>query len=437
MAGDVLAALRAAAGEATGPADDGARPAGPDGPDAAVVRPAGDEDVVAGVRPRYVAAPGSTAEAAALVRVAAARGLAVVVRGAGTRQDWANPPRRLDLLLDTRRLAGVVEHAAGDLIVVVRAGTPVAELQAALATAGQHLALDTPLPPGAASTVGGVVATNTSGPRRMRYGTVRDLLIGITVVRPDGVVARAGGKVVKNVAGYDLGKLFTGAYGTLGLVAECAFRLHPLPAARAFLTRRAGDAAEAGRLAAAVLAAQVVPSALEVDAAPDGRTEVAVLLEGTPRGVKERAAATRALLGGATVADEPPPWWSSYPWRPGDVGLTLTAALSGVPRLLAAAAEARRRYGVALAVRGSAGAGVLHAGLPSATPPDVVARTVAELRVVAGSAGGHAVVLTAPPQVRERVDLWGPVDGLHLMRRVKAQFDPDARFAPGRFVGGI
>ncbi|MER7442590.1 FAD-binding oxidoreductase [Micromonospora avicenniae] len=418
MPDDVLADLRAAAG--------GDR-----------ARPAGAGDAVAGVRPRYVAAPGSTEEAAALLRVAAARHLAVVVAGAGTRQDWAGPPRRLDLLLHTGRLTGVVEHAAGDLIVVVRAGTAMVDLQAKLAPAGQQLALDTPLPPGAAATIGGVVATNASGPRRMRYGTVRDLLIGITVVRPDGVVARAGGKVVKNVAGYDLGKLFTGAYGTLGLVTECAFRLHPLPAARTFLTRRTADAAEAGRLAAAVVASQLAPSALEVDAAPDGGTEIAVLLEGTARGVRERAAAGVALLGGATAADEPPHWWSSYPWRPGDVGLKLTTVLSGVPRLLAAVGEAVRRHRVPLAVRGSAGTGVLYGGLPAATAPELAARIVTELRAEAGTAGGHLVVLTGPPAVRERIDLWGPVEGLDLMRRVKAQFDPEARFAPGRFVGGI
>ncbi|MEV6373011.1 FAD-binding oxidoreductase [Micromonospora musae] len=405
--------------------------------DGDAVRPAGDGDAVAGVAPRYVAAPGSTEEAVALLRVAAARNLAVVVRGAGTKQDWGGPPRSLDLLLHTRRLTGVVEHAAGDLIVVVRAGTPVAELQAKLAPAGQQLALDTPLPPGAAATVGGVVATNTSGPRRMRYGTVRDLLIGITVVRPDGVSARAGGKVVKNVAGYDLGKLFAGAYGTLGLVTECAFRLHPLPAARAFLSCRSGDAAEAGSRVAAVLASQLAPSALEVDAAPGGGTETAVLLEGTVRGVRERVTAARALLGGATVTEQPPPWWSSYPWRSGDVGLKLTAALSGVPRLLAAAAEAARRHRAPLAVRGSAGTGVLYGGLPAATAPEVVAAIVTELRAEAAAVGGHVVVLTAPLAVGERVDLWGPVEGLDLMRRVKAQFDPEARFAPGRFVGGI
>jgi glycolate oxidase FAD binding subunit len=407
MAEAPLDALRAAVGDAAAPA--------------------ADTDTVAGVAPRYVAAPATTAEAAAVVRAAVAHDLAVVVRGGGTKLDWGYPPRRLDLLLDTRRLAGVVEHVAGDMVVVVRAGTALEALRDKLSSVGQELALDRPLP---GATVGGTVAAGASGPRRMLYGTARDLLIGVTMVRPDGAVARAGGKVVKNVAGYDLGKLVAGSYGTLGLVTECVFRLHPLPRAAAFVCGRAGDPREVGRLAAAVRAAQVVPSAVEVDAVPGEGFAITVLLEGVRDGVAHRAATVAALLGAdASTVDSPPDRWGGYPWGPGDVGLKLTCALSGVPAVLAAADG--------LSVRGSAGAGVLYAGLPGSTPPATVAGIVADLRGATASAGGHCVVLTAPAAVRERVDLWGPVDGLDLMRRVKQSFDPDARFAPGRFVGGI
>ncbi|GAB1640261.1 FAD-binding oxidoreductase [Krasilnikovia sp. MM14-A1259] len=383
-----------------------------------LTEPAKDDDAVAGVPARLVAAPASTAQASAVLRAAADAGLSVAFRGGATTLDWGMPPRRLDLIVDTRRLTGVVEHAAGDLIAVVRAGTPMAELQERLAAAGQQLALDTPVP---GATVGGTVAVSTSGPRRQLYGTARDLIIGMTVVRADGTVAHSGGKVVKNVAGYDLAKLFTGAYGTLGLITRCAFRLHPLPAAETVVRAAVPDL---GAALAAIRAAQVVPSAVEVDG---DCGEVAVLVEGTPAGVRERAAALARILGDDAGR---PYWWGAYPWEPGGTGLKLTAALSRVPALVADAAAVSR-------VRGSAGTGVLYAGLPPGTPPDEAADTVSRLRAAAGAAGGHAVVLTAPPQVRERVDMWGPVDGLALMRRVKQQFDPDARLAPGRFVGGI
>ncbi|GAA4602411.1 glycolate oxidase FAD binding subunit [Actinoplanes octamycinicus] len=381
---------------------------------------AGDDDVVAGVPARLVAAPRDTAEAAALIE--AARGLSVVVRGGGTKLDWGVPPRELDLIIDTRRLAGVVEHAAGDLITVVRAGTRMAELHG---LPGQQLALDAP----PAATAGGTVAANASGPRRLRYGTARDLLIGITVVRPDGTITKSGGKVVKNVAGYDLGKLYTGAFGTLGLITECVFRLHPVPAASVFV-RACAPPGHAAR----VLAGQFAASALEVCAAPGTEPELAVLLEGTPAGVRERAAAVAALLDGA-VAGTPPEWWDVPPWPPGGVGIKLTGRLSQVPALVATA------VGAGATVRGSAGTGVLYAGFPPvAECPDgtvEAGRAVELLRAAAVRAGGHAVVLTAPAGVRETLDMWGPVPGLALMRRVKDQFDPEHRFAPGRFVGGI
>ncbi len=135
----------------------------------------------------------------------------------------------------------VIEHAAGDLVARVQAGTTIGQLAVALASAGQQLALDAPED----ATVGGVVATGTAGPRRFRYGAARDLLIGLTMVRADGVIAHSGGKVVKNVAGYDIGKLFSGSQGTLGLITEATFRLHPVPAAVAWVTAEFGPAERA------------------------------------------------------------------------------------------------------------------------------------------------------------------------------------------------
>jgi glycolate oxidase FAD binding subunit len=370
-----------------------------------LTRPATDHDVVAGVPAHLVASPRSTEEAAALIT--AARDLTVVVRGAGTKIDWGPPPRRLDLIIDTARLTGVVEHAAGDLITIVRAGMPLD----AIDLGDQVLALDGP----DGSTVGGTVAVHTSGPRRMHYGTARDLLIGITVVRPDGKIAHSGGKVVKNVAGYDLGKLFTGSYGTLGLITECAFRLHPRPA----FVRYVRSPAPATKVQE-ILAAQVVPTAIEVDSASG---ELVVLLEGTPEGVRDRAARVEKAIGGEIV-ESPPDWWGRYPWDAATqerrIGMKLTVPISKVPQLLS----------LGTPVRGSAGTGVLYAAPSGITEVEL-------LRATCVRSGGHAVVLTAPDDERDILDMWGPVPGLALMRRIKDQFDPEHRFAPGRFVGGI
>ena len=269
----------------------------------------------------------------------------MVVRGAGTKLDWGMPPRRLDLIIDTHRLTGVVEHAAGDLITVVRAGTPLADLGPAPASSSRWTRR-CPAPPSAARS-----RPTPAGRGAMLYGTARDLLIGITVVRPDGTVARAGGKVVKNVAGYDLGKLFTGSYGTLG--ADHRVRVPPAPAPAGARGRpRAAPAADAGALVAAVLAAQVVPAAVEIDAPATGPVELAVLVEGTAAGVRDRAARLREAARRRGHRRAARRGGACYPWDGRRIGMKLTVPLSRCRELLACGA----------AVRGSAGTGVLYAG---------------------------------------------------------------------------
>ncbi len=250
-----------------------------------------------GLVPSFVAFPASTDEASALLRVAAAHDLAVVPRGAGTGLGWGLPPVSCDLVIDLQAMDQVIEHAAGDLVARVQAGATMGHLASVLASAGQQLAVDAP----ADATVGGVVATGTAGPRRFRYGAPRDLLIGITVVRADGVVAHSGGKVVKNVAGYDLGKLFSGSQGTLGLITEVTFRLHPLPAAVAWVT---GDFAPTGlplwRARPRRWRRRRVPRwcrrRWSCCGGSPGVLRVGVLLEGTPSGVAERAERMAELL---------------------------------------------------------------------------------------------------------------------------------------------
>ena len=200
------------------------------------VSPAGPLDAVDGTPAQLVARPGTTAEVGEVLRAAAAHGLTVVPRGRGTTLSWGRAPERADLVVDLSRMDAVLDHAAGDLIVDVQAGARLADVQRAVAGAGQRLALDETVP---GASIGGTLATGASGPRRLIAGTARDLLIGVTVVRADGVVAKSGGRVVKNVAGYDLGKLLIGSFGTLAVITEAVFRLHPLAPARRVVTRPA------------------------------------------------------------------------------------------------------------------------------------------------------------------------------------------------------
>jgi glycolate oxidase FAD binding subunit len=423
------------------------------------VTAASPADAVGGRWPRYVAAPASTVEAAALLRAADGLGLTVIPRGSGTRLDWGVPPSSCDLIIDTRRLDRVIEHAAGDLVVTVEAGVHLADLAKVLAGAGQRLALDPPADGDSTGTVGGLVATGSAGPLRYRYGSPRDLLIGITVVRSDGTIAKSGGKVVKNVAGYDLGKLFAGSYGTLGLITQATFRLHPQPEAAAWLTVDCQDPAAAQTTATLMADTPLTPSAIELDwPSAAASISVSVLLEGDEQSVANRVIRMTELLEPRTadraVADAEAAVGPFRLVRPlvggrgcahGDETLLRVAFWPGQLSSVLSAIRSASANGEDILITGSAGAGVLEVRLPGDMSEADLVRYLAELRAsLAGlSASGippcraSAVVLRAPSQVRSAVDMWGPVPSLDLMRAVKDQFDPKHRMAPGRFAGGI
>jgi glycolate oxidase FAD binding subunit len=399
-----------------------------------------------GLVPAFVVAPASTDEAAAVMRVAAEHELSVVPRGAGSRLGWGVPPSRADLVIDMSRMSAVVEHSSGDLVAKIQAGARIGNVQELLAGAGQEIALDLPT----AATVGGVVASGLAGPRRLRYGTPRDLLIGITIVRADGTVAKSGGKVVKNVAGYDLGKLMAGSAGTLALITDATFRLHPLAAARAYVTADYVAVSVACDAVAAAANSPLTAAAVELHrAAPGGPMRVGVLLEGSPDGVAVRAMRMAALLGTADVADTPPAWWPGAPDAGDSTALVRVSFwVSALGTVLDAIDETAAAAGVSPVTAGSAGAGLLYLRLgPDAsaeTPgehPVRVARFVAALRRALAGQRGSVVVLAAPASVREELagdgGMHGTVPSLALMRAVKEQFDPGHRMSPGRFSEGI
>jgi glycolate oxidase FAD binding subunit len=351
-----------------------------------------------------VVEPADQGETAAILRSANETGQAVIPRGGGTKLDWGNPPRKADVLLSMARQNRVIEHAWADLTATVEAGCTIAELQRTLAEHGQRLAVD-PLWPERA-TVGGILATNDSGSLRLGYGALRDLIIGITLVLADGTIAKSGGKVVKNVAGYDLPKLATGAFGTLGVITRAVFRLHPLPRNARTLSIAVTDAGEMQRAILAILGAQLAPAAIQVT--EDG---IDILLEGTLDGI---AAQESAIKEFGLVREGSPTVWKAREELSGD---GLIVKFTALPSRISAASASFSRFVVQAT-------GIGYARFEG----DLQA-----LRTTMERDGGSLVILG-----RSKFDAWGsPGDAFPLMRKVKEQFDPKGTLNPGRFVGGI
>lgn len=404
---------------------------------------AGPQDAVLGIVPKAVAYPKSVEDVSRVLAWANKNGLKVVPCGSRTKLDRGNAPSACDLLLDLSGLAGVIEHAAGDMTVRVMAGTRLEDLQARLGAQGQSLAIDPPVP----GTVGGLIATADSGPRRLRYGGVRDLILGVTFVRTDGTVARGGGKVVKNVAGYDLPKLMTGALGTLGVIVEANFRLYPVPPASMTVACEC-SIEEASTLAERVMAAGLVPTGADYRTGDTPANGIlAVRFETSPVAAEEQSKTAEALLSSAGVRT----WrmekraeaalWDEFGGvvrtDEGDVLGRLTTTIHDLPRLVSSAREAANLAGVWFEARAHVrhGQAVLcwrGVKADNVLPLLRLARKEAEAR------GSSLVVWRAPGEVRAQFDAWGdPGEGIGLMRRVKAQFDPNNTLNPGRFVGGI
>ena len=392
--------------------------------------------------------PGSYEDAAELLRAAAAQGQHVRFRGGGTKLEWGRPVPQPDLELCTQGLGRVLEHNAGDFTAVLQAGVPLAAAQKALAEAGQMLALDPPLSPwggagddaaleasDSGATIGGIVAANDSGPLRQKYGSVRDLVVGMTVVLSDGTIARAGGKVIKNVAGYDLAKLFTGAFGTLGLIAEITVRLHPRPARTATVVARSSDPTELATAAAALAHAPLEADGLDLwwDGSSEAGAALARFASADPGPRTEEAAALLRKIGGLTVdhdSDDEACWEAQRAAQRGDV----VVKASTVPSRLPAAMAATRAEGGTLVAR--AGLGLAWIQLPAGDSAADTAARIERLRESLKPA--PCVVLDAPTEVRAALDPWGGETGpVDLMRKVKERFDPAGVCAPGLFVGGI
>lgn len=400
------------------------------------VRFAIPSDAVYGQQPRLVLEPTNELELAAVLRAANDADVAVIPRGGGTKCGWGNPPVRVDVVLSTIRMDRIIEHVWADLTVSVEAGCAVANLQAALAQHGQRLAVD-PLWPKKA-TIGGILSTDDSGALRLRFGALRDLILGVTIALPDGTLASSGGKVVKNVAGYDLPKLVTGALGTLGVITRAVFRLHPLPRFSKTISIYQADLAEAQRLVSAVQDSNLAHTSLQLRATHDAAPVVDVLFEGTQEGIAAQVEQLRSLATSGSTDDGSPAVWNAGQdvWE--SPNSSAIAKITSLPASIAQTIEQVQRsaelHNIAWRVVVQ-GIGVGSVRLDG--DPKNLHECLTTLRAAFERAGG-SLVLHHVPAAMPSLDAWGtPGDALALMRAIKKQFDPKSALNPGRFVGGI
>jgi glycolate oxidase FAD binding subunit len=383
-----------------------------------------------------VVEPSSAEEVASVLASASQQRSSVVIRGGGTKMDWGRAPASIDVLLSTKRLTALVAHEHQDLTATAQAGARIADVNRELARHGQWLPIESPFDE---ATIGGAIATNDSGPMRHRYGTPRDLLIGIRLALTDGRVIKAGGNVVKNVAGYDLGKLMSGSHGSLAAIASATFKLTPLPGASSTLVARFDDAASLVKALEAISGSQLEASAIEIHAGigdpGSGIRRVLRLLlkfESTPGALNAHAQRAHGLVGAArcevVASDTEATLWREHsraPWNsPGAIvrAAWLPASLGGVLAFIdKAGAE------IELAGRAAIGAGLVRIDGDTATQH----RVIDSMRH--GDLFRHVVVLRASSELKQTVDVWGDLgDAGKLGASVKKMLDPNGILNAGR-----
>jgi len=416
--------------------------------------------VLEGRTPDAAVFPGSVEEVGALLSLASEAEIAVTPWGGGTKMGIGTPPKRMGVVLGLKRLNRLVEHEPGDLTATVQAGVPLAAFQSEVGRRGQWLSLDPAFADRA--TLGGIIAANASGPRRHLYGTARDLLIGVTVVSADGSVVKGGGKVVKNVAGYDLPKLYIGSFGTLGVIVEATFKLRPLPDEERWVLARFVGLKESSLALKELLASDLIPSAVELldaealeitglGSSRNGGATLLVAFDGLAEQVSWQCEEARGLFASVGLAEYRILEGAAREeaWRQ-VTGLSQIVANpvaqmklgvlpAQVTEVIERAGGAAQRHGLRAAFVAHAGVGIVTAvlagGGESATS---VVDTLKEWRDVARAAGGHALLEWAPLAVKEAVAVWDPPGpAFRIMERIKAQLDPAGILNPGRFVGGI
>ncbi len=401
------------------------------------------QDFASPNNPKWIIYPQTPTQLASIVAYIYNNNGKILLCSSGSKLSWGGLVQSIDVVVSTAGLNQVIEHAVGDLTVTVEAGTKFADLQAVLAKSGQFLPLDPASPESA--TIGGIIATADAGSLRQRYGGVRDLLLGITFVRADGQIASAGGRVVKNVAGYDLMKLFAGSYGTLGVICQATLRVYPLPEASATVLLT-GEAEKVTKATKALRASALTPA--KFDLLSPGLVKNLLLGEemglivsfaSLKESVQQQSATLvevgkqLGLRSSVYIDKEENTIWETLQQQMRQAGELITCKIGVLPNAVVE---------VLLEIDSiSQGRSLIHAGSGLGMwrcPEDTTLDKILKVRSLCQSNGGFLTILEAPIACKQQLDVWGySGNSLELMQKIKHQFDPKNVFNPHRFVGGI
>ena len=411
-----------------------------------------------GCPPKAIVVPTSVQEIQDVLQFAAKQNLSVIPAGAGTKLDIGNLPQKVDVVLSTTRLNSVVEYEPADLTVTVEAGIPLVDLQKELARHRQFLALNPPY--AERCTIGGIVATNTSGSFRLRHGTARNQVLGMRVVHANGTVVKSGGKVVKNVAGYDLNKLYIGAFGTLGIIIEVALKLSPIPPRQAIVAAEFQNIQNAINTGLNIVSSQTLPIFVNLlinfdprhpETQQERKFTLVIGFGGDPETVTWQLTQSREIMeqnggnGVTTVEDESQQHLQEtiQEFSAGNRDTEKVIVKVNLKRTDIAAFSEHiigANWTHDMQMMALLGNGVLYLTIPVVPETDFqdLADVLAQLRQTVLKVEGNLIIETAPPELKQHIDVWGPVGNtLHLMKQVKAKFDADGLLNPGRFIASI
>jgi glycolate oxidase FAD binding subunit len=422
-----------------------------------------------GKKPKVVVSPGKIEEVSKILSYANQQQLSIIPRGNGTKLGMGGIPKRMDIVLSTLRLKNVTDSDCENLTLSVQSGITLEEVQKMLAKEGKGYFLPLDPPYTRDATLGGIVATNSSGPKRFLYGTARDLIIGAKAVFPNGDVVVSGGKTVKNVSGYDMCKLLIGSYGTLGILCEMTFKLLPLPEKEATLLIPFAKLEEADGFVRQLMGSQLVPTSIETlnptamkkmefsMPASNGHYLVAIGLEGVREGVG-RQVSDMSEIGKkhgalkAEVLDEgqQKTFWAALrdfskglaKSDPGSTSLKSNFLISKRGEMLGSFERMTKESGTDCAILSHSGNGILYAhilpGKNLRSKSESLVALIGKLTAEAVKNGGNLIVESAPLAIKKKVDVWGQArDDYQVVRRLKGEIDPAGILNPGRFVGGI